>query len=206
MIKKRLVLLAVLALFIVSTMNASAAFAMGLSYSSVLIDAKIAGAFFTDDGTKVMVSDTGTYTIKGRVTGSGLTAWCQNNGGNIAPGQPTVSVDVDSAKATNAFVDANGNWAIAEQIHIELLPVVNTDPSTGTTWKKNPYCPNGNWTVVDLTGNIIVWGSLYYTTSISNASDPSTWGSHLMTVGYRCLYSDPFQSVVCEKDGSLTIK
>jgi hypothetical protein len=82
------------------------------------------------------------------IVGYGLTAWCQNNGGKIAPGRNTVSVDV-SASAT-FFADANGQFPF--NLRQEILPTA-----------EEANCPNGNWDVIDLTGPLSVTLNLFET-------------------------------------------
>lgn len=87
------------------------------------------------------------------VTGSGLTAWCQNNGGKQAPGQNPVTVN--STVAQSVFNTSNGNDTV--NFHVEIKP---TPEVAG--------CPNGNWSVVDLTGTVNI------TFVATNANDTAT--------------------------------
>lgn len=89
------------------------------------------------------------------IEGTDLTAWCQNNGGNFAPGQNTITVDINTT--TTFPVDANGQFLFT--VSEEILPT-----------KQEAGCPNGNWRVVDLTGPITVTMSLYET-GVSTPAD-----------------------------------
>jgi hypothetical protein len=99
--------------------------------------------------------------------GGGLTAACRNNGGNIAPGQNILPIDV-SQTSPNLFPDQNGNASFS--FTVPLLP---TAAAAG--------CPNGNWTVVGLKGTLFAT----YTARQFKASDPSTLFG-LATLGFRC--------------------
>jgi hypothetical protein len=69
---------------------------------------------------------------------------CVNKGGNVAPGQPTVTQDVTGP--TQTITPRNGQITFSPQL---LAP---TPPSARTA------CPNGNWTVrrTSLTYNDVV--------------------------------------------------
>jgi hypothetical protein len=86
-------------------------------------------------------NDTDTVTVTLTVWGSGLTALCQNRGGNIAPGRNPVDVNVSASQAVSA--DRNGRASTG--FHVELLPS-----------PREAGCPNGNWRVVDLQGMLHV--------------------------------------------------
>ncbi len=99
--------------------------------------------------------------------GSGLTALCVNPGGNIAPGQNLVNIDI-SQTSPNLNPDKNGNasWSFT----IPLLP------STAAAG-----CPNGKWSVKGLKGTLFAT----YTGKEYKTSDPGTLFA-LATLGFRC--------------------
>lgn len=81
------------------------------------------------------------------VTGTDLIGYCQNAGGNIAPGIKPVTVDTDT---TVRFPLTDPDDTYEFFMSTEILP---TQESIG--------CPNADWHVVDLTGPITVTLSVY---------------------------------------------
>jgi hypothetical protein len=96
-------------------------------------------------------SDTDTVTVTLSATGSNLVAMCQNKGGNRAPGQNPLNVNVSSSQT----VSPGSNGRAGVSFNLNLLP----------TSAKAAGCPNNNWTVTDL------FGTLYVTLSGFNSSN-----------------------------------
>jgi|FLYN01.1.fsa_nt_gi hypothetical protein len=136
------------------------------------------GAAGWSSGSLVAVADisgfgnnTGTVTVTLRAWGSGLTAFCQNRGGNLAPGQNPVNVNVSTSQV--ARPDKNGSATVT--FHVNLLPSTRA-----------AGCPNGNWRVVDLIGTINA--SLEAVDSATGASDRQD---------YVCQIHEALQQVDC---------
>jgi hypothetical protein len=109
-------------------------------------------------------------------SGGGLTAFCVNPGGNIAPGQKIVAIDI-SQTSPNLFPDTNGNASFT--FTIPLLP---TTDGAG--------CPNGNWSVGGLKGTLFVT----YTAKEYKASSPGTLFA-LATLGFQCTIDEAVNPV-----------
>lgn len=119
----------------------------------------VGGGSITAEGVVGDCGDGGCGTVTMNVVGTDLTAWCQNKGGNIAPGQGPVMADTNFTSVLTvdqSQVDADGNFPF--YFHEELVP-------TST----EGLCPSRNWTVVELTGPLTVTLSVYE----SGASSPS---------------------------------
>ncbi len=120
----------------------------------------VGGGSIVSEGTVGGCSDGSCGTVTMTVVGNDLTAWCQNKGGRIAPGQGPNTVDTNFTSVLavdQSQVDAEGNFSF--YFHEELVPT-NTEG----------LCPNDrNWTVVDLTGPLTVTLSVYE----SGAATPS---------------------------------
>lgn len=142
MFKHKKIIVAIIALIlVVGVLGAEA----GLSFIG---SANVGGGSVIASGKAAGCGNGECDRVEMHVTGYNLTAWCQNNGGKIAPGQETVNVD---SNFTSIFtVDENGSFNF--NIREEILPTA-----------EQADCPNGNWTVVDLTGPISVTLSLFQT-------------------------------------------
>jgi hypothetical protein len=99
--------------------------------------------------------------------GNGLTALCVNPGGNIAPGQNTVNVDI-SQTSPNLKPDKNGNASFS--FTIPLMPSA-----------KAAGCPNGNWRVAGLKGALF---ATYTGKQFKNKNPEELFG--LATLGFQC--------------------
>ncbi|MCI0713703.1 MAG: hypothetical protein L0154_26330 [Chloroflexi bacterium] len=140
-LKKKVIATIIALVLVVGVLSAEAGVnfggTTGLGGGSVISSGKVGGC-----------GNQGCASVSMHVTGSNLTAWCQNNGGKIAPGQNTLTVD--SNFSTSLTIDSNGNYDF--YMEEEILPTV-----------LEAGCPNGNWTVVDLTGPITVTLSAFAT-------------------------------------------
>ncbi len=170
MLRKRTfvpVILLVLVLF-ATTAYAGLHFVGGASIGSgsLVADAQISG--FGNN------TDTATVTLS--VYGTNLTALCQNKGGNIAPGQNPVNVNVN----TSQTVSPDSNGSADASFHVNLLP---TSIEAG--------CPNRNWSVVDLLGYLQV--TLTATDSATGVTD---------TLIYDCNVNEAFHQVTCTPHSS----
>lgn len=85
------------------------------------------------------------------VTGYGtVTALCQNNGGNLAPGRNPVSFQV--AQTGTFTADENGRISAVVAAPDPTLVDLTVSPSP-----KNAGCPSSTWTVVGLLVDHIDW-------------------------------------------------
>src|SRR5262245_2975825 len=87
-------------------------------------------------------SATDTVTVTLTATGSNLVAMCQNKGGNRAPGQNPLNVNVNNSQT----VSPGSNGRAQVSFHLNLLPASAREAG----------CPNNNWTVTDLFGTLFV--------------------------------------------------
>jgi hypothetical protein len=108
------------------------------------------------------------------VSGDNLTAWCQNRGGKVAPGQNPVSVAISATQT----VGANKNGSSTADFHVDL--VADVTASEGG-------CPNENWSVVDLTGYLRV---LFVANNFSTGEQAE--------LKLDCYYNEPFKQVDCQ--------
>jgi hypothetical protein len=118
-------------------------------------------------------NDTDSVTVTLNVSGSGLTAWCQNKGGNPAPGQNTVSVNVGASQT----VTATKAGKTTVNFHVDLLPGITS---------KQAGCPNKNWKVIDLTGNLRV-----HFLAVNNTTQEQD------ELKLDCFYNEPLSHVDC---------
>lgn len=84
--------------------------------------------------------------VEMHVVGYNMTAWCQNKGGNVAPGQETLTVDSNFSADLSVVNNGSQDFFIQR----EILPTA-----------QQADCPNGNWSVIDLTGPMTVTLSAY---------------------------------------------
>lgn len=142
MFKKRKAVIAIIALVLaIGVLTAEA----GVSFIGSV---KVGGGSVIAEGKAAGCGNGNCEKVTMHVTGSNLTAWCQNNGKKVVPGQSTVNVDTNTVSTFE--VDENGTFLF--NIREEILP-------TST----EGVCPNGNWSVIDLSGPITVTMSLYET-------------------------------------------
>lgn len=106
----------------------------GFGSGSVIIDVSVAG-----------ISSRTQAVVVATVSGTNLTAMCQNRGGNMAPGQNPVNANVVVSESDRS--DRNGRSDFS--FTIDLID------ETGLT-KRSAGCPNGNWRVTGLVGTINV--------------------------------------------------
>ncbi len=121
-------------------------------------------------------NNTDTTSVSLNVYGTNLTAMCQNKGGNLAPGQNPINVNLDITQT----VSPDKNGTASTSFHVSLLP----------TWG-NAGCPNGKWTVVGLLGYLRV---------TLTAFDTATGDSD--TLVYDCYVNEPFKQVDCTQQPS----
>lgn len=106
----------------------------GFGSGSVIVDVSVAG-----------ISARTQAIVVANVSGTGLTAMCENRGGNFAPGQNPVNVNVTVSDSERS--DRNGRSDFS--FTIDLIS------QAGLT-KQSAGCPNGNWTITGLIGTIHV--------------------------------------------------
>ncbi len=114
---------------------------------------------------------TDTVTVTLQATGTDMEARCQNKGGNQAPGQNPVDVNV----TVSAQVTPDQNGTASAQFHVNLLP---SSDAAG--------CPNRNWIVTDLFGTLNV---------LITANDSATNTSDSMA--FVCTINESQKSVDC---------
>lgn len=133
MVNRRIAAIVILVLFSFAllTANAGLTFVGGASVSSGSVKGEVKIAGFGNEATTVSMT----------VTGYGLTAWCQNNGGNQAPGQNPVTVN--STVSQTVFNSGNGSDVV--NFHVDIRPTAEV-----------AGCPNKNWSVVDLLGTVYI--------------------------------------------------
>jgi hypothetical protein len=119
-------------------------------------------------------NDTQSVTVTMNVTGSNLTAWCTNRGGNQAPGQNPVNVNA-SVTSSEVFPAHNGRATV--NLSVNILP----------TWDV-AGCPNRNWRVTDLIGTIFVTF-----TGVDTSTEPDT----TVTLALVCNINEPNQTIIC---------
>jgi len=85
----------------------------------------------------------GSVTISVNATGSGLTALCQNKGGNTAVGQNPIPIGVSVSASQTVQADRRGDAAAS--FEMSLVPS-----------SRDAGCPNDQWKVVDLLGSLQV--------------------------------------------------
>lgn len=117
-------------------------------------------------------SDTDSITVTLSANGTGLTAMCQNKGGNRAPGQNPLNVSVSSSQTVSP--DRNGRASVA--FHLNLLP----------SSAREAGCPNNNWKVTDL------YGTLNVSLAAFNASNGDS-----QVLNFVCTVNESQRSVVC---------
>ena len=116
-------------------------------------------------------NNTDTVVVTLSAIGNNLTAMCQNKGGNRAPGQNPVSVNLN----TSQTVSPGKNGQSVVNFHVNLLP---TAVAAG--------CPNKNWTVTDLYGTLNV---------TLNAVDSATGAQ--ASQSFLCVVDDAHRQVTC---------
>lgn len=106
----------------------------GFGSGSVIINVAVAG-----------ISNQTNAVVVANVSGTGLTAMCQNRGENFAPGQNPVNVNVTASDSDRS--DRNGRAEFS--FTIDLI-------SQSGLSKQSAGCPNGNWTITGLIGTVHV--------------------------------------------------
>ncbi len=128
-----------------------------ISFGSIIAQFRVAG--FGGD----------TVYVQMHVEGEDLTAYCENKGGNQAPGQNPVDIYLDVYDSGTS--DKNGNY--------DAVLSADLTPS-----KRAAGCPNGNWKVIGLTG------TLHVTLTASAGGDTAT-------EQLTCVINDPAETVYC---------
>jgi hypothetical protein len=132
----------VIVMLIISLITASLANAGGWSVNNWSIGSLVADGWYAGLGS-------GTFNIS--VTGTGtVSALCQNNGGNIAPGRNPVTFRVSE---TGSFL-ADENGRIDAVVAAPNPTLVNL---TVSPTPKTAGCPSDSWTVVGLDTSKIDW-------------------------------------------------
>lgn len=130
-------------------------------YGSLKATADISGFGNNTDSVVVTLS----------ATGSNLTAMCQNKGGNRAPGQNPLSVNVNRSQT----VAPGRNGSAYVNFEVSLLPSA-----------VEAGCPNRNWTVTDLYGTLNVTLNAVDTATGSQASQ-----------SFVCVVDEAHRQVTC---------
>ena len=151
-------------------------------YGSLIIDARLAGVGNQDAYATIQVEDT-TWDFDGDGVNESLSATCRNRGGNIAPGQGTVNLDVEISEVQ--LTSSNGSQVMHYELDLIALNAVSS---------RDANCPNGNWTVESLEGPVRVTLEGWIDNGPSGPSHHDELGATLVLV---CLYSDIQQSVDC---------
>ncbi len=167
MLRKGYVVLIALAVLVLTVVPAYAGLVFaggaGVGTGSLIANVRVAG----------FGNDTDFVTISLNVAGSNLTAWCQNKGSNLAPGQNTVSIDVNASQT----VYAQKNGSSEANFHVSLVSGISATQAG---------CPNKNWNVVDLTGYLRV-----HFIAINNTTQEQA------DLKYDCYYNEPLSYVDC---------
>jgi hypothetical protein len=119
------------------------------------------------------VGQSADVTVTLHATGNDLTAYCQNKGGNRAPGQNPVDVNVSTSQTVTA--DSNGNATANFEVSL-----------VSTTSSKAAGCPNDGWKVTDLYGTLHV--TFFVVDNVHGDSD---------TMSVTCTVDEQHRSVTC---------
>lgn len=113
-----------------------------------------------------------------------LTAMCRNNGGNLAPGQGDVNLDVDIL-GVSLTTYSNGSTTVDFAVDLVADNYIS---------KRDANCPNGNWTVDSVEGPVLLTLEAYVD---KGPSGPSNHDELADTLVYLCNYSDSQQTLDC---------